>query len=275
MYLQHLTAITLGLVVSCAAFAQSERDLTIEQNNAVQAGKPQPGTLRVTGWVDRQDLTYALGETVRIFVQPNEDAYITAVNVGPSGQVTQLFPNAYQSNNRVQANQRFEITPPESRARIAVSGPMGAELIKIIASSEPVKVIPESMLEGNGVFRSLTGGVSELARNLEVVTTVQPPAGLAIHNLVIKTVASRASISNGHSVVVIPTRPTPVAAPAAAPAVSTPAAATTQAAGPTAPAPAPQSAPAPATPAAESASALTIATTGPTEQPAAPAVAAQ
>lgn len=248
MTFPRLMTVTLALAVSCSAFAQTERDLTVEQNTAAQAGQSKQGTLRVAASVDRQDLTYAVGETVRIFVQPNEDAYITVINVGPSGQVTQLFPNAYQKNNRVEANQRVEITPSDSGARIAVSGPIGAELIKVIASVEPIKVIPESALEGRGAFRSVTGGVSELARNLEAVATTQPPTqGLAIHNLLIKTIASRASVGNGSSVVVLPTQPapqpTPAAAPASVPPASVPAPVTIQATAPSAPDAAPVSAP--------------------------------
>ena len=86
MRLFHLTAtLGLALVTTSAVHAQDSmlRELSVEQASALQAGTATPGSLRVSAWVDRHDLTYAIGDTVRIFVKSNEDAYVTVVNVGP------------------------------------------------------------------------------------------------------------------------------------------------------------------------------------------------
>ena len=194
------------------------RDLSAEQATAFQAGTPAPGSLRVSAWVDRHDLTYARGDAVRIFVKTNEDAYVTIVNVGPSGKVTHLFPNAFQQSNRVVANRTLEVPSGNGGSRINVSGPVGAELIKVFVSSEPIKIIPESQLVGSGAFRSLAGGVSDLVRNLEV--TAAAPARreskFAISNLVIKTISSRRASNAANPAFVVaqaakpaPARPAP------------------------------------------------------------------
>ena len=196
MRVSHL-AILLGLTLMNTGELRAEdsilRDLSVEQATAFQAGTPAPGSLRISTWVDRHDLTYARGDAVRIFVKTNEDAYVTIINVGPSGKVTQLFPNAFQQSNRVAANRALEVPSANGGSRINVSGPVGAELIKVFVSSEPIKIIPESQLVGSGAFRSLAGGVSDLVRNLEV--SAGGPAGgqskFAISNLVIKTISSR------------------------------------------------------------------------------------
>jgi hypothetical protein len=190
-------AILLGLTLMNPGELRAEesilRDLSAEQVTAFQAGTPAPGSLHVSTWVDRHDLTYARGDAVRIFVKTNEDAYVTIINVGPSGKVTQLFPNAFQQSNRVAANRALEVPSGNGGSRINVSGPVGAELIKVFVSNEPIKIIPESQLVGSGAFRSLAGGVSYLVRNLEV-TAAAPASGeskFAISNLVIKTISSR------------------------------------------------------------------------------------
>ena len=179
------------------------RDLSAEQATAFQAGTPAPGSLRVSAWVDRHDLTYARGDAVRIFVKTNEDAYVTIVNVGPSGKVTHLFPNAFQQSNRVAANRTFEVPSGNGGSRINVSGPVGAELIKVFVSSEPIKIIPESQLVGSGAFRSLAGGVSDLVRNLEVTAATPASGKFAISNLVIKTISSRRASNAGNSAFVV------------------------------------------------------------------------
>jgi uncharacterized protein DUF4384 len=220
MRVSHL-AILLGLTLMNTGELRADdsilRDLSVEQATAFQAGTPAPGSLRISTWVDRHDLTYAHGDAVRIFVKTNEDAYVTIINVGPSGRVTQLFPNAFQQSNRVAANRALEVPSANGGSRINVSGPVGAELIKVFVSSEPIKIIPESQLVGSGAFRSLAGGVSDLVRNLEV--SADGPAGgqskFAISNLVIKTISSRRA-SNA------PANPAFVVAQAAKPAPTQP-----------------------------------------------------
>jgi hypothetical protein len=219
MHVSHL-AILLGLTLMNTGELRAEdsilRDLSAEQATAFQAGTPTPGSLRVSTWVNRHDLTYARGDAVGIFVKTNEDAYVTIVNVGPSGKVTQLFPNAFQQTNRVAANRTLEVPSANSGSRINVSGPVGAELIKIFVSSEPIKIIPESQLVGSGAFRSLAGGVSDLVRNLEV--SAGGPAGaqskFAISNLVIKTISPRrASNAANPAFVVAQAAPSPTIGP--------------------------------------------------------------
>jgi hypothetical protein len=222
--IMRVLAILLGLTVMTTNELRAEnsilRDLSAEQATAFQAGASGPVSLRVSTWVDRHDLTYARGDAVRIFVKTNEDAYVTIVNVGPSGKVTQLFPNAFQPSNRIAANRALQVPAPNGSSRINVSGPVGAELIKVFVSSEPIKIIPESQLVGNGAFRSLAGGVSDLVRNLEV--SASAPAGgqsrFAISNLVIKTISSRRALSASDSNFVVaqgasPGQPAPSSMP--------------------------------------------------------------
>ena len=101
---------------------------------------PMAGTqpLSVVAWVDRPDGTYALGEHVRLFVQTNREAYLSVLNVGPSGDTTLLFPNPHQAHIRVAAHEVTELPPPGSGASIRVNGPTGREVIKVIASTHPI-----------------------------------------------------------------------------------------------------------------------------------------
>ena len=109
-----LAAGCLVLTPAAQAAGDGARDLTVEQTavHSVQAPAPAAtasGRLSVTAWVDQADNTYAVGEKVRLFVKPSKDAYVTVLNVGPSGQTTMLFPNAHQKDNKVPGNQAVEI----------------------------------------------------------------------------------------------------------------------------------------------------------------------
>ncbi len=197
----------LGIIGNVGgALAQEERLLTVEQTavQAVQAPPPASAAnpLDVVAWVDHANNTYAQGEQVRVFVQTNKDAWVTVLNVGPDGSTTMLFPNRYQADNRVRANTVTEVPDPASRARIAVSGTTGAELIKVVATSAPTPLFDSAQLAQAGVFQTVRERAVETARNLAVVMAEAETAEWDVYDKVIRTV---------------PQRPAAAAAPAPAP----------------------------------------------------------
>ncbi len=216
------------LLAPAVAQSSQQRDLSVQQSSAYDAGKPHPGSLKVSIGADRADGTYAVGETARLFITANEEAYVTVFSVGPTGQVHQLFPNSYQDDNRVSPSRPVEIAGGNSGARISISGPVGAELIKVVASNRPITVIAENLLQGRDLFRSVDGGVQTLVRNLEVVANEPAENKIAIENFTLRTIASRAD--KGPSAVIIiqgqtapsPTATLPVVVPQAAGAIILP-----------------------------------------------------
>jgi hypothetical protein len=177
------------------------RDLTVEQNavyNVQATTVNDPTALDVKAWVDHQDNTYAIGEKVRIFVQTNKDAYVTVLNVGASGQTIQLLPNQFQASNFVKANTPTEVPAPNANASITVTGPVGSELIKVIARTADKPVFTQTGTTAVGAFRSIDGGAEAAARDLQVTlnTPVTPQPGSEseewdTYNKIIRTVTSR------------------------------------------------------------------------------------
>ena len=190
-----LGCLTLSPTQRAAAADADSRDLTVEQGAVFDLHPPAPATstqnpLSVVAWVDHADNTYAIGEAVRLFVKSNKNAYLTVMNVGPSGNSTLLFPNALQTNSRVAANQIVEIPPPGTGASIRVSGPVGRELIKVIATTSSAPIVKPQGISGSGPFAPLESGRS-LARDLQVTMTAQPNYEWDDYNKVITTIASR------------------------------------------------------------------------------------
>lgn len=176
------------------------RDLTVEQTAiyTVQAPVPAvqaPDRLSVVAWVDSQDNTYAVGESVRLFVQTNKDAYLTVINVGASGNTTVLFPNAVQTDTRIVGGQVLEIPAAGSGVRIEVDGSaVGRELIKVVASSEPITAFGADQLVASGSFSAVKSGARGAARDLAVVMNTDTRSGQwDDYNKVITTVATRAA----------------------------------------------------------------------------------
>ena len=130
------------------------RTLSVEQT-AVYDVQPQrqQGGLAVVSWVDRSDYTYAEGENVTLFVKTSDDAYVTILNVDPAGQTTILFPNEYQPDNLVRANRVVQVPDRASLSRIVVTGTTGTELIKVIASTEPIAPFRAQQLAAAGPYQ--------------------------------------------------------------------------------------------------------------------------
>ena len=189
-----LAAGCLALPPAAPAAGDGARDLTVEQAavHAVQAPAAAGGAgrLSVTAWVDRSDNTYAVGEKVRLFVKPSKDAYVTVLNVGASGQTTMLFPNAHQRDNKVSGSRTVEIPSPASGSNILVKGPVGRELIKVVATTSPAPLFPAVKMRSAG-FTMLDGGARSVARDLEVTMDTQANQEWDDYNKVITTVTSR------------------------------------------------------------------------------------
>ena len=181
-------AFTGAIVLSAAAFHASaaaqevaerplSRSLTVEQAAIYDVQPPaRPAAaggdgLEVLAWVDRPDYTYASGEDVQVFVETNKDAYVTVLNVDPAGETTVLFPNRYQSDNFVAAGRALKVPDPTSRFRIVVSGAVGTELLKVIASTRPAPLFETQQLNEAGPFQMVRARPAGIARSLAVVMT--------------------------------------------------------------------------------------------------------
>ncbi len=198
------------------------RDLTVEQST-VYLVQPAPSTapdaLHVTAWVDQNDNTYTVGETVRLFVQANKEAYITVFDTGPSGKTVQLFPNASQADNHVKAGQTIAIPGLSSKTKIVASGPVGVELIKIVASTSADAVVAPTRTVKAGDFLSVTGGAEATAKDLALAVAEAPKTGgeVDVYNKLIRTVEAATAQP------VAPAQPAPASTPAQPAAASTPA----------------------------------------------------
>ena len=138
---------------------------------AVGANLAFPDNEDTLAWVDRPDYTYARSEDVQMFVETNKDAYVTVLNVDPAGETTVLFPNRYQSDNFVAARRALRVPDQTAKFRIVVSGDVGTELLKVIASTRPIPLLKALELGEAGPFQVVRAQPARLARSLTVVMT--------------------------------------------------------------------------------------------------------
>lgn len=121
--------------------------------------------LRVTAWVDHKDATYRLGDTVKFYVRANKDCYITLLDIGTTGKVHIIFPNNFQETNFVKAGKTIIVPQAIDYFDFKVTGKRGNEIVKVIATIEPIEIIPKNYLKNAGPYSEVN------SKDIEVVAT--------------------------------------------------------------------------------------------------------
>ena len=94
-------------------------------------------------WVDKENGTYKPGEEIKFFFKCNKDCYLTLLDIGTSGQVTILFPNQYQTDNKVKAGEICSIPGEDAQYVCRAKGPPGEEVVKAIATLDKTTLYEE------------------------------------------------------------------------------------------------------------------------------------
>jgi hypothetical protein len=190
-----------AFALACAAVPAAAQNLTVRDLTAtpsvvaVHAAQPT-----LDAWFDRADAVYALGEALRLFVRAGEDGYVSAFAIGPTGDATQLYPNAFHPENFVPAGATIEVPGPGARA--FVTGPVGFERVEIIFTRRAEAICAPTQLSSAGPFRVVVGGAAALQRDLIVVAASEPGGAVATLETSFRSVAAPAGAAGVQTFVV-------------------------------------------------------------------------
>jgi hypothetical protein len=110
---------------------------------------------------------YTIGDKVVVRFRSNRDCHLTLLNVGTSGKLTILFPNALHRDNAIQANRDYEIPGPDYGFEYELQGPPGVEKLKAVATVEKVELLESSFDADGGFFRTVAPATG--ARDIAIV----------------------------------------------------------------------------------------------------------
>lgn len=120
--------------------------------------------LEVEAWANGQAADEVrVGEKIAFTLRSNRDCYVYVLDVDPAGQVTLLFPNRLVPRNLLSAGKLHPIPAP-NLYRLTVQGPPGLEMVKVIASEQPLSL--DQLAGAKEDLRPLSEGVSRLAPTL-------------------------------------------------------------------------------------------------------------
>jgi serine/threonine protein kinase len=102
--------------------------------------RPKTGGLQVRAKILTTNPS-RIGDRLRFAVSCDATCYATVLSIGPTGTVEPLFPNSLQPSEVLRPG--GWLTIPNGTYDLEVSGPPGIERLKIIATSQPVRLAPE------------------------------------------------------------------------------------------------------------------------------------
>jgi hypothetical protein len=132
-----LSALLVGSLASLGLQASSQAADAVSRKIFVHGTNESPASM-VRVEVDRQDRTYKVGEQMKVKVVSEQDGYLYLFNVDPEGEIECLFPNSFQTQNQIKANQEVEIGTGNTFV-LRIGAPVGKDLIKAIVTKEPLK----------------------------------------------------------------------------------------------------------------------------------------
>lgn len=180
-------AIVLGATLVTLAQAPSITGANGRQRPLAEL-KGTRSDIKLSAQLDKPDSTYRVGEALTITVTATEEVYLTILNVGSSGRVSVLAPNAHHKLVRAAAQKPTSIPALDAPYAIRVGGPAGFELIKVIATKEPVDLLASEPSKPTGPFRTLEAATDSLARNLLSELDHKLQQGYAATDLVFRVV---------------------------------------------------------------------------------------
>ena len=117
---------------------------------------------------------YRMGEPVSLYASADVPCYLTLVNVGSSGQVRVLLPNAAQPQNLLPAGRTVVFPVAASNLQLTPMGPTGVETVVAVCSTDNQPVFPAGLSYGQGGYAALDGREA-VSRDLALVAAAPAP----------------------------------------------------------------------------------------------------
>ena len=111
--------------------------------------------------------SYRIGNAITVGFRASRDCYVTLINLGTSGDLTILFPNAYQPDNFVRGGDLHHIPADGSGVEFILQGPAGVERVKAIATLQKVPLLESNFTPDGAFFDTRPAGAAP--RDIAVV----------------------------------------------------------------------------------------------------------
>lgn len=133
-----------------AEVVPDEKAASVSQNPKVIDDPAAPLNVRL--WTDKKE--YGQGQDVKVYIKGNKPFYARIIYKDAGGNVIQLLPNPFRSDNYFNGGVVYEIPSGNDRFTLEVSPPFGSEEVTLYASSAPLGEL--ALKPVAGVYEVLT-----------------------------------------------------------------------------------------------------------------------
>lgn len=77
---------------------------------------------------------YQIGENIVIKVRASRDCYVSIYDISTEGEVTQIFPNRFASDNLIEGGYEYRIPDQADQFDFEIIGPPGMERVRVIGT---------------------------------------------------------------------------------------------------------------------------------------------
>jgi hypothetical protein len=133
------------------AQAVDPRDLLKKANEIQNQSQDFKIDLRIEVGKDN----YKIGDDIRFVFKTNKDCYLTLMSISAQGKPVIIFPNKWTESAWVTAGKEYKLPPEGSSFNFKAQEPLGVEVVKAIASTEPVKILGSADVEVAGAFKQI------------------------------------------------------------------------------------------------------------------------
>ncbi len=118
-------------------------------------------------WTDKTN--YRVREPINFYFKAERDCYISLVDINSKGEITQLFPNQFDRNNRIQGGRTYHIPGDTYGFQLKAQPPVGTDRIYAIASTQPINIFSNDFNNQSfiSVTRGNTRGIGVIGANLD------------------------------------------------------------------------------------------------------------
>ena len=130
-------------------------------------------------WLDRDTSgegspVYQVGEQVTIGVRVDEASYVYLFDIRPNGEVTQIFPNRFDSNNRLRAGETRTFPPSGARYVFNIAPPRGLSKVIAVASKSELNTSQLASFRQEADFATSSIGEEGIIQNFSIIVSPIP-----------------------------------------------------------------------------------------------------
>ena len=128
---------------------------------------------------------YRKGDKLYLFLKANLDCYVRVLYHQVDGTNLEIFPNQWHPGNRIEKDHLYQIPPDQGGFEMEVLAPFGVEMVKVMASTEPLD--PSTQERDPGGLKAVKDDLATLLGRTRGLRLRSPDAQFAEDTAVVNT----------------------------------------------------------------------------------------